>query len=90
MAEKDSNTKDKETGLDKGAEAPKFTQILDEKREQAVVSGLRSLKALGDALVCISAAKDSTSLDDDTLSALGSLIFEQADKVFEILKDAVI
>ena len=56
--------------------------------EKAVVMGLKSLKALGDALTCIGSAQ--TPLDSETLGALGNLIIDKADEVYGALDGVVI
>jgi hypothetical protein len=54
--------------------------------EKAVVMGLKSLKALGDALTCIGVVQASVVLDDGTLEALGNLIFDKANEVCQALE----
>lgn len=58
--------------------------------EKAVVMGLKSLKALGEALTCIGVAQASVALDDETLGALGNLIMDKTDEVFGALDGVVI
>ena len=59
------------------------------RQEKIVTMGLKSLKALGEALVCIGVAQSSVVLDEGTLGAMGNLIFDQADAVCQALGQEV-
>jgi hypothetical protein len=64
--------------------------ILDEKREEKVVMGLKHLMALGDALLCIASAHDRVIIAQDTIPSLASLITDTSEQVWDALVNVVI
>jgi hypothetical protein len=80
----------KESSIVGEKEKPNLAQILDTKREEKVVMGLKHLIALGDALLCIEYAKDSVIITEDTVKSLASLITDKAEQVWDALEGVVI
>ena len=63
-----------------------MAKVLSFEKEGKVGPELLTLKALGDALICIGIAKNGASLLDGTLQNLGYLIVDKVQTIGEALE----